>query len=167
MDEILEMVTKLRVEIIKYKRNQESYSRKLKVKEEREQRELDKRMNKKSLSNDAILIGKDMRLLLKQKNLTQIEAANILEITPSKLYSRLIGRVRFTDEQIKAIKDTPIKQTQTLKEQLYHIYIKYNNLQYTISNMSNYNKMNEEMARLLMDLLNELEGLVWITTKEH
>lgn len=160
MDEILEMVTKLRVEIIKYKRNQESYSRKLKVKEEREQRELDKRMNKKSLSNDAILIGKDMRLLLKQKNLTQIEAANILEITPSKLYSRLIGRVRFTDEQIKAIKDTPIKQTQTLKEQLYHIYIKYNNLQYTISNMSNYNKMNEEMARLLMDLLNELEGLV-------
>lgn len=112
-------------------------------------------------------IGDNLKEILRLHKLKQEDLGFIIKRNISYVSNRLNAKAEFTEEEQRAIRayfklDKDFFKLEEIKEEtltVEDIYIKYNKLQYEVSNMKDYNKMNEEMSKLFYELLDELVEL--------
>ena len=112
-------------------------------------------------------IGDNLKEILRLHKLKQEDLGFVIKRSIFYVSNRLNAKAEFTEEEQRAIRayfklDKDFFKLEEIKEEtltVEDIYIKYNKLQYEVSNMKDYNKMNEEMSKLFYELLDELEEL--------
>lgn len=112
-------------------------------------------------------IGDNLKEILRLHKLKQEDLGFVIKRNISYVSNRLNAKAEFTEEEQRAIRayfklDKDFFKLEEIKEEtltVEDIYIKYNKLQYEVSNMKDYNKMNEEMSKLFYELLDELVEL--------
>lgn len=119
----------------------------------------------------AKVIGEEISQALKKNNIQQMEIADLLNLSNADVSNRIHGKIRFKDSEIDIINNyvnlPALERLGIVKRNeinyrtiITDIYNKYNKKQYKISNMEDINAMNEELAKLLYEILDELEALV-------